>query len=618
SPEPGSSTLATEASAAAPAGTRAPAPLAVTSAVVADSAAPAILRGRVLDDRGAPVSGIAVAASGGKAAKSSPSATSGTDGRFEMPFPEAERLVSTDDRFVTVLAGVCPNTPREGEIVVVIAPRVEVSGRVVGEEGYPLPGARIEIEMPADLRTRFQTVLDRSANLSWSATADESGAFAFPGAPRVEGAILRAASDGYVGFSGALAEHSGAGIVLTLARPRSEDGLLKGQVVDAGGSPVGDAYVAFGIDTTRTEDDGRFAFKLVDPQSFAARFGAPARELTAVKKGFLPARYEPPLVEGELSWPAHVVLRLGETPLAIEGRVVDDDGEAFLGASVWLADLTLLGAGRRGLLHTENVLAGADDKGWRQIETDGDGRFRIDGLLQRDYTLRAMDPATLLIAEAGPFAAGELDVEIRMSTDELYPKVAGRVVSHAGKPVAGARIFPMCDAFQARFKGQIISTNHQSLDGTTTDAEGRFELANVPKSLVYVRVEGEGILPLEYGRYVEGDERFKETQVRALPKDRIEDLEIAVDLRCHLQVELADPSTADSLSVLDAQGRRLIINIIAGNSRHEDERAEIADGRSSPMAVPDSGQTIVLYKNGVEVARKSVTLAPGDLMQVKM
>jgi len=72
------------------------------------------------------------------------------------------------------------------------------------------------------------------------------------------------------------------------------------------------------------------------------------------------------------------------------------------------------------------------------------------------------------------------------------------------------------------------------------------------------------------------------------------------------------------VAVLDDQGRELIINIIEGNSRREVPRADIVDGRSYPMAVPDSGKTIVLYKGGIEVARKSVTLAPGDLQQVKM
>lgn len=618
--QPASSALATEASPTAARETRAPAPSTAIPTVVAEAVVePAILHGRVLDDRGAAVSGVAVASEVDSAKKAGGSATSGADGRFEMPFPkDGGRLVSSDSRYVTVLAGLCGRQARDGEIVVVIAPRVMVAGRVVGEEGYPLPGARLEIEVPEELRTRFRTVLDRSAALAWTASTDANGAFAIDSAPRVEGAILRAASDGYLSFSGPLAEHSGAGLVLTLARPRSEDGLLRGKVVDASGSPVGGAHVAFGIDVARSEDDGAFTFKLVDPESFAAQFHAPARELAAVKKGYLPARYEPPIVEGEPSWPAHVVLRLGETPFAIEGRVVDDDGEKFPGAKVWVADATLLGAGRTGPVHFENVLAGDEDTMWRQIEADGDGRFRIDGLLQRDYKLRAMDPDTLLIAEAGPFAAGAVDVEIRMPTDQLYPKVAGKVLSHAGKPVGGARIYPMCDAFHARMKGQIVSTSHSALEGTTTEVDGSFILPNVPKTLVYLRVEGDGILPLEYGRYVEGDPRFADAAVRALPKDKIEELEIVVDLRCHVQVELADPTAADALAVLDAEGREIVINIIAGNSRREAERAEIVDGRSYPMAVPDSGRTIVLYKAGIEVARKSVELAPGALQQVRM
>jgi hypothetical protein len=42
------------------------------------------------------------------------------------------------------------------------------------------------------------------------------------------------------------------------------------------------------------------------------------------------------------------------------------------------------------------------------------------------------------------------------------------------------------------------------------------------------------ILPLEYGRYVEGDARFARTKVRELPLERIESLEIVVDRRAHV------------------------------------------------------------------------------------
>jgi protocatechuate 3,4-dioxygenase beta subunit len=287
---PSSAALAAEAPAGTAAATRGPAPMATTQAAIPEvQAGPAMLRGRVLDDGGAPLSGVRIAAAADGGKLTGDAATSAQDGAFEMSYPQrAERLVSADERFATVFAGLCGGTPSAGEIVVVVAPRVEVAGRVVGEEGYPLPGARVELEVPEEVRTRFRAVLDRSMRLSWQVAADAHGEFAVPAAPRVAGAILHAASDGYVPFSGALEEHSGPGLVITLARPRSEDGLLRGKVLDAGGSPVSTAHVALGVDTTRTEGDGTFSFRLADPDSFAARFRVPPREIVACRKGSCP------------------------------------------------------------------------------------------------------------------------------------------------------------------------------------------------------------------------------------------------------------------------------------------------------------------------------------------
>jgi hypothetical protein len=61
-----------------------------------------------------------------------------------------------------------------------------------------------------------------------------------------------------------------------------------------------------------------------------------------------------------------------------------------------------------------------------------------------------------------------------------------------------------------------------------------------------------------------------------------------------------------------------VINVIAGNSRRETERAAIVEGRSFPMAVSDSGRTIVLFKQGLEISRARVELTPGELKQVRL
>ena len=180
---------------------------------------------------------------------------------------------------------------------------------------------------------------------------------------------------------------------------------------------------------------------------------------------------------------------------------------------------------------------------------------------------------------------------------------------HAGQPVepeTGAVVSPMCDAFKTELKGGAASTSHDRLEGVRTDGEGRFELRNVPRSLVYLRIEGEGLIPLEYGR---GSE---------LPRNRIEDLQITVDLRCHFKVELADPASADEVSVLDADGAALVINIFYGNSRRENERAPILEGRSQTMAVTDAGRTLVLLLQGKEVNRVPLDLLPGKLKELRL
>jgi len=212
--------------------------------------------------------------------------------------------------------------------------------------------------------------------------------------------------------------------------------------------------------------------------------------------------------------------------------------------------------------------------------------------------------------------AGTTNLVLAMPKDALYPKVAGTVRTHDGQPVAGASIFPMCDAFQARVKGRIIGTSHDALDGTTTDENGHFEMLDVPKSLVYLRVEREDVLPLEYCRYVPGDSRFIDTP-RELPKDKIESLDIRVDRRAHVQVELADAAFADEFVLLDDKDKPLEVSIFIGQGRREGRRAPIVDGKSYVTAGTDRAKTLVLYKAGVEVGRRGIKLAAGETTTIR-
>jgi hypothetical protein len=162
----------------------------------------------------------------------------------------------------------------------------------------------------------------------------------------------------------------------------------------------------------------------------------------------------------------------------------------------------------------------------------------------------------------------------------------------------------MCDAFRTTFRDSTISTSHGGSDGVLTDADGRFTLERVPKDLVYLRLDGNDTLPLEWGRHVEGG--------LATLVDDPDKVEIIVHRRCHFRIELAPGDPADEIAMLDASGQELEISEFLGaGSRRETMRHELVDGRSAPLAVSDTAVTLVLYGQGAEVGRVGVRLTPG-------
>lgn len=592
--------------------------------------AAARVRGRVLDVRGAPVAGVGLALlSSESAVSSTPEASSApivarshADGTFELDGPRRGRLIVSEPGWTTLLAGVPVDDQSGQECRIVVAPSLALAGVVLDESGVPLAGARISVAPPATLRAELAQVLDFSMDVRCVTASDALGRFRLEAAPAIPEGTLRAELEGFIAHAEPAPLFARADLVLVLARPAGE--FLSGSVVDPAGMPVEDALVSHGLDTTRTDERGRFTFRLDDPESVnreAARFmPVPDGLLRALRPGFLPAelRVRERDELGRPRWPAPLVLRLGAEALAIEGRVLDERGEPLAGLRVWVADPTLFGALREGtggrgepeMVQLEALLDGRGP-GWSWDESDEQGRFVLTGLTERDYAVAAMDPETLLRAVEPGVAAGRRDIVLVVRTGELFPRLAGRIVDSHGAPVPNAEVFPMCDALETRFEGNVIGTHHETAAASSTDAEGRFALARVPKDLVYLRIQGNDVIPLEWGRGLDGG-------LARLVGREAEELVIAVERRCHFQVELEVPAEADQLGVLDADGRELTVSEFRGNGREDTERHALVEGRSATLAVGDKAATLVLFRAGGEVRRVAIRLTPGTPTNLRL
>ncbi|MCC6406782.1 MAG: sigma-70 family RNA polymerase sigma factor [Planctomycetes bacterium] len=568
------------------------------------------LVGRVLDDQGRAVAGVELALDGAL----EPRATSGDDGTFVVRSDAKNGRVRADDeRWAAVRAGVWQNHSQH-EPLVIVAPPVAVAGRVVSSDGEPLEHARVSYRLPADFETRFETVLEGSELPGWSETSARDGRFAFERVPAVAGATLRAVLDGYAPASVDVPLAGGAAFTLTLERPQvALAGALRGRVVDGEGRAVAGARVACGLTSTASGEDGGFELDLSRAVT--------ADAVTAAKAGLLPDRVERP---GE-RWPASVTLRLARPNLSLAGVVVDAQGEPLEGVKVWLADPTPFGVVGAFPAPLEGLLAGAeipahafepqapDEDGdsfndfwmragppsafWHWVATDDEGRFRLDGLLDRDYRLCALSDDPLALATSEPLAAGRDDVRVTLPLGERWAKFRGRVLDDFGAPLAGVRVrerMNVVDTTGRVYGGRVQLVLYQQGQRVETDDDGWFELEDVPKRGVALDFQGDLVLPqsAELG-----------------PGDEPERWSIVVHSRCNLQVELAPPlDRGNRVQALDGEGRPLDLLVIRGGSVNAYTEIEVIDGRTAVFSVSSEARTLVLFSGDVEVARAPLAL----------
>jgi hypothetical protein len=594
---------------------------AVTASVESPAAATAFpVRGRVLDGEGAAAPSVWLTAVGGERPEDARAdqirtafVRSEADGAFagELPWPTAFLLAATED-LETVLISSWSTTAAVAPVVVV-APKIAVAGFVVAADGQPVESGEVEFEVPTDLRTRIAERLDLARGSVRKVPIAAGGRFAFPQLPLLRGAELRVTVAGRAVSRVAcpLGDTDRLRIALppAAAMPASS---LAGVVLLANGQPADGARVAMGVHATRSDAAGRF--RLPRPAELAPIVAAlpghgsaqlAADEVAAVSRSLAPS---------------DLVLQLGALPGAVTGRVLSARGAAMAGAEVWLGNPTPFGVEGKQAVHLEYFLAGAPSRGmvldggegddaasagmvgascvheplptvtWQFVVTDADGRFRLEGLLPRDYEVAAFDLSTGCFAAELGVKAGD-DIELRLRTDLVHRELRARLVTTAGEPVADARVQQKIVPFRCTAKHAGGSFDWLFLrDGASvrTDARGGFVLRNVGQMGSYLLAEGDRIMPttIDMAGLAKGDE-----------------VAVVVLSRCPVEVVLADAAEADAVGGEDGEGEPATMLVAQRDTTAFRSQVALHQGRSGVFTVSERVVALLLTRGGRVVRR---------------
>jgi len=325
-----------------------------------------------------------------------------------------------------------PELARRDPRRLTLAPAVEASGRVLGENGAPLTGAKVTLVAPEAGSEILRLLAGRPTRVDdeLSTRTRDDGVFRYErvGPGRYSLVVVAQGHEPTVVAgvdvpSGAGPHDLGSVFLKVGAR-------LSGRVVDGSGQPIEGASVSVSLLSadrrsaaalpTREVTDGEGAFTV---EGLGA---GQAVELTIQKDGYLPA------VVPSVRVPAEEELRVQmKAAASLAGRVVNELGAPVPGATVKATPAASSGPLTRRLLSR----GGLDDA----TTTGPDGKFRLDTMEPGAVELTVESDCCLPAFRRLQLSAGE-DVEsldIRLETGTV---LQGRVIDSTGSPVTDATV----------------------------------------------------------------------------------------------------------------------------------------------------------------------------------
>jgi len=506
-------------------------------------------------------------------------AVSADDGMFALAALESRAcLVARAPGLASVLKYCSQGDEKEARAVLVVAPAVNLEGRVVDPGGGGIGGCVLWLEFDEAVFASLEIPLDStSVTQHWTKTT-EDGSFSVSGVPTGNGLRLRLTRKGFQESHVEVPGMDQKDLVFTL-EPDAQSIVLRGFVRLSTGHPAEDAVVrAEDFTEARTDATGAFSLRINEPSSVTS--------VRAWKAGYLPA--EIANVGSLLANPERaavpIELVLGDSTLSIRGRLLDSGGTPQSGWEISLVQGTEISRHKLPPEYLEDRI-GAQS---RPIRTSEEGGFLVDGLLARTYRLHIADQTTKANFESEAIEAGTQDAILRIPGDLLRATLAGRVVSPGGVAIAGVEITASADR---RTSTGFTTTKIAS---TRTDADGRFQLSRVPRRSLVLSVSGECVVPMR----------------QPIPEDTVSDeVEIRASRRCYVRLNCTSKPEADSLAVLDASGEQQMIWLAA---QMNNLRAPIQKGASNRLMVDERATTLVVYRGELELGRIAFRPKPGE------
>ncbi len=544
--------------------------------------------GRVLDPAGRPVQDLLIEFAPGKLEQGTTrqlvhvgaeevldgegpfESRSDADGRFRVSVPRtAGFLAPVGPEHAAFMQAEVTLDHWEDEHLVIVAPPRTLHGVVRDDSGEPVAGAVVMLRWPQDFVLRFPEPIPTGRPVSWKRMTDAQGRWTLENAPVLEGAWLQALHAAYEPGE-ADAPPRGDTVEITILRKGVWGESVSGFVVDAEGGAVAGAFVGAGRSATTSGSDGAFAVAIVPDGGNVA--------ITAIAPGYLP-------VVSRVERMGASILRLDRRAPSLRGRVVDERGVGRPGLWVWIADPTPIGNEGRLPVLAENLLASDSPVLWRRVETDADGGFELGPVLEREYSLRVMDPETVdWIESAAVAGTGAPTIAFPRATPD---SLTGRVTDPHGRPLGSIRVVTTKIVLRIPTPGSAVpfEVTHRG-PSATTDERGRFALAPLARAGTRLDIVGSSVLP----------------ESVLLQEDSPSQLALVVSRRAYVRV-VTDLAGADGFSVFDADGALLTAVAYLTGSVYAEERVRMFGGRSAIVAVPETARTVVLYAGERELAR---------------